>query len=112
MDFKVKYILRMKNTIANSLLKRTHPYPFNLIKKDETDINKWVKNKVSYLLIYRLKGTRLASPAYKLNKRILLPNYLSDFKEIAKFLIILKRPKIVPFKDFQKFKAKALIYLV
>ncbi|KAK6579969.1 hypothetical protein PZA11_007677 [Diplocarpon coronariae] len=100
MDFEVKYILRIKNTTINGLLRRTRPYPFDLIKEDKIDIDKWVKNEVSCLLIYCLKGTRLLVLACELNKRILLPNYLSDFKEIAKFLIIFKRLKIVALKDF------------
>ncbi|CAL3971038.1 unnamed protein product [Diplocarpon coronariae] len=39
-NFEVKYILRMKNTAADGLLRRTRPYPSNLIKEDEIDIDK------------------------------------------------------------------------
>ncbi|CAL3966158.1 unnamed protein product [Diplocarpon coronariae] len=112
MDFEVKHIPGTKNTAADGLSRRTRPHPSDLIEEDETDIDEWVENEVSYLSICRLEGTRLPSLARKSNKRILSPDYSGDSEEIAKFLVTLRRPKTVAPKDFQKFKVKALIYLV
>ena len=39
MDFEVKYILRIRNIIADGLLRKNKEYPFDILKRKESNIN-------------------------------------------------------------------------
>ena len=104
-DFEVRHIPGRKHSGPDSLSRRPRTESDNIDEAHEEDIDDFIDRDLNSI---RICPATLAAGT----ERILTEDYSDESEAIARFLTTLAKPETMDRKEFRKFKANALKFLV